>query len=47
MGKRIERGVDAQDRSAWIDRDIAEIVAAITEGDPGVESEKTSYNILG
>ena len=27
--------------------DIAGMVAAMTEGDPGVESERTSYNILG
>jgi hypothetical protein len=26
--------------SAWLTRDIAEIVAAMTEGDPGVESAK-------
>lgn len=33
--------------SAWLTRDIAGMVAAMTEGDPGVESERTSRNILG
>jgi len=33
--------------SAWLTRDIAGMVAAMTEGDPGVESERTSYNIPG
>jgi hypothetical protein len=32
---------------AWLESDIAGIVAAITEGDPGVESEIISHNILG
>jgi len=27
--------------------DIAGAVAAMTEGDPGVESERASHNILG
>jgi len=33
--------------SAWLNRDIAGMVAAMTEDDPGVESERVSYNIPG
>jgi hypothetical protein len=32
----------SRDRAAWIDRDIAGIVAAIIEDDPGAESERIS-----
>ena len=32
---------------AWLTRDIAGMVAAMTEGDPGVEIERASHNILG
>ena len=47
FSNRIERSVDWQPHSAWLARDIAEVVAAMTEGEQGVESEKASHNILG
>jgi hypothetical protein len=32
---------------AWLISDIVEMVAAMTEGDPGIESEIASHNIPG
>ncbi len=39
--------IDSCVYSAFLENDIAERVAAITDDDPGAESERPSYNALG
>ena len=47
VGAAIKIGGAGNGDGVSLNLNIAWVVASITESEPGIESEKTSYNILG